>query len=249
MRVFSLYRSTILSESASPQAPTNPGQREEGIALQKTGGSIGKFLILAIQLGVLPWAPRADTGHGNRRPGRLQQGRFGWGCRVQEVSHRNTLAVDRHHPLRTLATCGLPDTGPPFFAGTKLPSVKVSAQSSWPWVSSWDKKLCQAFSHTPCSSHSWRCSQQVLAEGNRSGRSFHRAPLRKLHRMPSKTGRFEIGFGPLCGDACGSANKGAIFAHWISVSSECSLAIGRTPFAVLLQRKCPADASSRSKEL
>jgi hypothetical protein len=135
------------------------------------------------------------------------------------VSQRNTLAVDHHHPLRALAAFGLPDPSAPFFAGAKLPSANASDQSSWPWASSWAKKLRHALSHTPCSSQSRRRRQQVLGDGKRSGRSCHRAPERKIHRMPSKTVRFGMGFGPPRGEALSSGNKGAILSHWASVRS------------------------------
>jgi hypothetical protein len=141
------------------------------------------------------------------------------------------LAVDHHHPLRALAALGLPDTGPPFFAGAKLPSANASDQSNSPRASSWAKKPRQALSHTSCASQSRRRRQQVLGDGKRSGRSCQRAPVRKIQRMPSKTGRFGMGFGPPRGEALSSGNKGAIFSHWASVSSDCFLAIGRTPFA------------------
>ena len=49
---------------------------------------------------------------GNGVPGRLRQGHVRRGRRVQGGSHRHTLAVDHHHPLRTCATCGLSDAGP-----------------------------------------------------------------------------------------------------------------------------------------
>src|ERR687892_420834 len=103
-------------------------------------------------LGLLARPPGAGAGDGNGGQGRFQQGHFRRGCRVQEVSHRNTLAVDHHPPLRTLATFGLPDAGPPFFAGAKLPSAKVSAQSSWPWASSSARNTRHTFSHTPWAS-------------------------------------------------------------------------------------------------
>jgi hypothetical protein len=139
---------------------------------------------------------RAIARNGNGVQRRLQQLHFGGGRRFQEVSQRNTLAVDHHHPLRALAAFGLADFGPPFFAGAKLPSAKVSAQSSWPRASSWAKKVRQALTHTPCSSPPLKRRQQVLGEGNRSGRSFHRAPVRKIQRIPAKQGRFGFGFGP-----------------------------------------------------
>jgi hypothetical protein len=65
----------------------------------------------------------------------------------------------------------------------------------------------------------------VLGDGYRLGKSFQRAPVRNIHKMPSKQGRLAIGLGPPHGDACGSGSKGAIFSHCSSVSSEVSLAI------------------------
>ena len=182
-------------------------------------------------LGPLARAAGTVTGDCNGLKGRLQQGHFGGGRRVQEVSQRNTLAVDHHHPLRAFASLRFPDARPPFFAGAKLPSAKASAQSSWPWASSSAKKARQALTHTPCSSQSRSRRQQVLGDGNRLGRSCHRAPARNIQRIPSKTGRFGIGFGPPRGEAFGSDNNGAILAHCSSVSSDCSLAIQGSPFA------------------
>jgi hypothetical protein len=200
-------------------------------------------------LRVLAWPPGAMAGHSNGVQGRLQQGHFGRGRRVQEVSQRNTLAVDHHHPLRTLATFRLPDARPPFFAGAKLPSANASDQSSWPCTSSWARKARQALSHIPCSSQSRRRRQQVLGEGNRSGRSFQRAPVRKTQRMPSHTGRFGMGLGPPRGEALSSGNNGAIFAHCASVSSECSLAIQGTPFTAYYSRRVPDHATSGEEGL
>jgi hypothetical protein len=76
--------------------------------------------------------PPTAAGHRNRLQRRLDQRHFGWGRRFQEVSQRNPVAVDHHHPLRAFAPFGFPDAGPPFFAGAKLPSAKASDQSSWP---------------------------------------------------------------------------------------------------------------------
>jgi len=100
------------------------------------------------------------------------------GRRVQEVSQRHPLAVDPHHPLRALDTCGLGDAGPPGFAGAQRPSANASDQARGPRASRWAKKARHAWSHMPCSSQSRRRPQQVLGGGKRSGRSGHRAPER-----------------------------------------------------------------------
>ena len=169
---------------------------------------------------IFPRSTATGARHSDPLQGRFDQPDFGWGRRVQVVSQRNTLAVCHHHPLRTLSAFGFTDAGPPFLAGAKLPSANVSAQSSWPCSSSWPNSARHAFSQMPCSSQARSRRQQVLGEGYRSGRSFHRAPLRNTHKIPSNTGRLAIGLGPPLGDAFGAGNSGAICAHWASVNSD-----------------------------
>lgn len=160
----------------------------------------------------------------------LQKRYFCRGGRVQVVSDRNTLAVDHHHPLRTLSTFGLSDTVAPFFAGANDPSAKVSAQSSWPFSSNSAKKALQISSQTPCSSQSRSLRQQVLGDGYCAGRSFQRAPLRSTQRMPSKHRRLSIRFRPPFGDLRTRGNNGSIFAHWASVNSGLCRAMEFAPF-------------------
>lgn len=71
----------------------------------------------------LPWHP-----HLLERA--LHQRHLGRRGAVQEVSQRNTLAVDHHHPLRALAALGFADAVAPFLAGAKLPSMNASLQSN-----------------------------------------------------------------------------------------------------------------------
>jgi len=133
--------------------------------------------------------------------------------RLQEASQRNTLAVDHHHPLRTLSTLGFSDCGAPFFAGAKLPSANTSDQSIRPFSSNSDKKARQAFNQAALCSQNWSRRQQVLADGYRSGKSLHLAPLRKTQSIPSKQARFEMGLGPPRFDALGLGKCGLIFSH------------------------------------
>jgi hypothetical protein len=71
------------------------------------------------------------------------------------------LAVDHHHPLRALAAFGLADRFAPFLAIANEPSATHSSQA-----------------------RSQR--RQVLYEGNRSGMSLQRPPLRRSQSNPSK---------------------------------------------------------------
>ena len=68
-------------------------------------------------LGSLPRTTATASGHGNRLQGRFDPFHFSWGRRVQEVSQRNTVAVDHHHPLRIFAPLGCAHAGPLFWPG------------------------------------------------------------------------------------------------------------------------------------
>jgi hypothetical protein len=144
--------------------------------------------------------------------------RFVRGSRVKLLSQRNTLAVDHHHPLRALAPLGFSDFRAPFFAGAKLPSRNDSLQSSCSRSFSSAKKARQMVSQICCSSQSRSRRQQVAGEGNSSGKSCQRAPLRKIQSMPSRTLRsFALGRPPYRDLRC-FGSKGAICSHWASVS-------------------------------
>jgi hypothetical protein len=140
------------------------------------------------------------------------------GSRVKLLSQRNTLAVDHHHPLRALAPLGFSDFRAPFFAGAKLPSRNDSLQSSCLRSFSSAKKARQMVSQICCSSQSRSRLQQVAGEGNSSGKSCQRAPLRKTQSIPSRTLRSFARGRPPCRDLRGFGSKGAIFSHWASVS-------------------------------
>jgi len=174
--------------------------------------------------------PAAPAGHRDVFQGGLQQRHFRRTGRVQVVSERNTLAVDHHHPLRTLSTFGLSDAGAPFLAGAKDPSAKVSAQSSWPFSSSSPRKARHRSSQTSCSSQSRSRRQQVVGDGYSGGKSFHRAPLRSTQRIPSKTRRLSTGLRPPFRDGLNFGSNGSIFAHWASVSLTKPRAMKRSPF-------------------
>ena len=114
---------------------------------------------------IFPRPTAAGARHRDSLQCRLDQPDFGRGRRVQVVSQRKTLAVCHHHPLRTLSAFGFAHATPPFFAGAKLPSAKVSLQSSWPCSSSWPSKARHAFSQTPSISQARSRRQHVLGEG------------------------------------------------------------------------------------
>ncbi len=157
--------------------------------------------------------------HGNLFDRRFQKLHFRRTGRVQVEAQRNSLAVNHHHPLRAFAAFGRSDTRPPFFAGAKLPSANASDQSSWPFSSNCPRKARQTRSQTPCSSQSRSRRQQVLAEGYSLGKSCHRAPVRRIQRMPSNTRRLSTGLRPPLCDRLNSGSNGSIFTHCSSVNN------------------------------
>ena len=145
----------------------------------------------AARIAVIPFVRDHAMGRGawptwtGSGPLYLRERLLGRGSR-QEAAERHPLAVDQDHPRRALATLGLPDREPPVFAGAKLPSRKVSSQSSRPCASKSARRARQARSQTPVSSPCCRRRQQVLPLGTRSRTSRQRAPVRSPQRLPSK---------------------------------------------------------------
>jgi hypothetical protein len=188
---------------------------------------------------LLPGTPRLMLSpYADARECRVDEFDLRGGRRVKVVSQRKTRAVDHHHPLRALAPLGLADPGAPFFAGAKLPSRKDSLQficcRSW----SSPRKVRQIFSQTSCSSQSRSLRQQVEGEGNSSGKSCQRAPLRKIHKMPSSTLRSGAGGRPPRGRDSRLGSNGRSFSHWASVNSRPYRAIG-PPSGVNYSREPP----------
>lgn len=179
-------------------------------------------------------ASRAISRDGHATQRFLDERDFVGGSRVQVFSQRNTLAVDHHHPLRTLAAFGFSDARAPFFAEAKEPSAKVSSQSSLPAASSSPRNARQIVSHKSSSSQSRSRRQQVLEEGKSFGKSFHRAPLRSTQRIPSKHARLSAGGRPPRRERLGWGRSGRIFSHCESVSS---LLVMANPFACQVNHK------------
>jgi hypothetical protein len=158
------------------------------------------------------------TWYGYFRERFFREVRLGSTGRRKVHSERNTLAVDQYHALCPLTFTCFSDARAPFLAAMNEPSMNASLQSSWPCSSSWARNARQRASHTPSFSHFDNRRQHVAGLGYASGRSFHRAPVRKIQRIPSKqlrssaAGRPPLGFGLLFG-RCGS-----IRAHCSSVS-------------------------------
>ena len=178
-------------------------------------------------LRLLPGASGSmPTPYTNRRERRLDEFDLRRRRSVKVVSQRKTRAVDPDHPLRPLAPLGFSGSRAPFFAGAKLPSKKASLQfNCWRSFNS-PRNARQILSQTPCSSQSRSRRQQVEGDGNSSGKSCQRAPLRSIHKMPSSTLRSFAAGRPPRGRGGRWGSKGRTFSHWVSVSNRPYRAIG-----------------------
>lgn len=169
-------------------------------------------------LNFLSWPP-LFTGNFNPLQRLFNQRNFMRSRRVQPASQRKTLAVDHHHPLCPLAPFGLSDGKTHFFAEAKLPSMKLSLQSIFPWSSSWAKNCRQMVNQRSCSSQSFNLRQHVLRLGYSSGRSCQRAPVFNIHKMPSNTFRLLLQGRPPFLLRFNFGSNGSIFSHCLSVNN------------------------------
>ena len=143
----------------------------------------------------------------------------------------DSFSIYHQHNLCTLSPLGFPDSGPPFLAGEKVPSTNTSSQSIRPFSSRVSRKPCQIAARTSSRSHSASRRQQVLGEGYRSGRSRHRAPLRRTHKIPSKQARLSAAGRPPLADRSRVGIRSSILFHCSSLTkTSCCLAIERSPF-------------------
>jgi hypothetical protein len=136
-------------------------------------------------LGPLAGPPSfARPADGDRLEGHFEACHVRRGRRVHVGSQRRSRAINQHHPLGPLIPLGLPDVGPPCFAGTKLPSPKHSSQRrccrSWNWA----RKARQSLKSTPVSSPALSRRPQGLGRPYRRGRSRHWAPVHRTRGDP-----------------------------------------------------------------
>jgi hypothetical protein len=102
---------------------------------------------------------------------------------------RKTKTVCHCHELRTFAPLGRSHTSAPFFATTKVPSMKHSDRSSLPRSFRSRANASRVRSNVPSCTQRWNRRWQVWYGGYRSGRSAHWALVRRIHKMPFNTSR------------------------------------------------------------
>jgi hypothetical protein len=159
-----------------------------------------------------PWLPGPPDGDRGERL--FEEGHLCRGSRLQVGSQRSSRAIDQNHPLGPLAPLGVPDLGPPFWAGMTEPSAKHSSQRIFSWSLSWAKNARQSFKSTPVSSHCFSRRQHVLGLPYLRGSSLHWAPVQRIHKMPSKQRRSSTRGRPPRGD---TLHRG----RWTRLASHC----------------------------
>jgi hypothetical protein len=119
----------------------------------------------------------------------LSKGDFMRTSRRRVHGDRSASAVCHCHELRTLAPLGLANASAPFFATTKVASMKHSARSNLPRLRKSSASASTIRRNTPERTHCWRRRWQVWYGGKRPGMSCQRAPEREIHRMPFNVSR------------------------------------------------------------
>ena len=155
--------------------------------------------------------------------------------RVGMASQRNTLAIDHHQVLRSLASLRFSDGRAPFFAGMKVASTKVSSQSRTPSASNSERKARHMSLRSPVSCQSLKRLQHVEGSGYSAGRSRHLAPVLRTQRMPSKQARSSAGGRPPFGLGSRGGINGLIFSHCSSVNIGFRTLIGLPPMSLLCE--------------
>ena len=156
--------------------------------------------------------------------------------RVGMASQRNTLAIDHHQVLRSLAPLRFSDRRAPFFAGMKVASTKDSSQSRIPCASNSERKDLHMSLMTPASCQSLRRRQHVEKWGYSGGRSCHLAPVLRIQRIPSKHPRSSAGGRPPLGLGGRGGISGLIFSHCSSVNIGFRTLIGSPPMSLLREK-------------
>ena len=121
--------------------------------------------------------------------GSLDKGDFMRTSRSRVQGEWKTMSVCNNHELRTFAPLGLSHFSPPFFATTKVPSIKHSDRSICPTSSRWRASASNICLITPAFTQLLKRRKQVEPDGNRSGKSAQLAPVRSTHKIPFNTAR------------------------------------------------------------
>jgi hypothetical protein len=152
--------------------------------------------------------------------GSIDKGDLMWASRSRVHGEWKTCSVRNCHELCTLAPLGLSHFAPPFFATTKVPSMKHSDKSISPLASRSCANTSSKRLRVPSLTQPLKRRKQVAYDGNSSGRSAHAAPVRRIHKTPSMMARSScaIGLPRPSARRTGKGISGASTAHCSSVS-------------------------------
>jgi len=196
---------------------------------------------IAVRRAIIDQAARDLRGDGLTQQ-RLNESHFRKAGGVDVDGQGQTIAVDQNHELAAFAAFRGTDAIAPFFAEANVPSAKPSFQLTSPCWSSWWTNRSQAWSHTPLRDHFAKRRQQVTYDGKDRGKSFHRAPLRSTHRIPSRHCLAFAGGRPPRGSGWGTGKRSEISDHCSSVSCE----YARQASGSILDPALPRDRSAIS---
>lgn len=214
--------------------PATPVAAQDSVVLGLGLGAIGAMRrdqrnalrreALIERITVVGTIPNKSSGSSQRdglSEGSLDKGDFMWRSRSRVHGEWKTRSVCNNHELRTLAPLGLSHCAAPFFATTKVPSIKHSDRSILPRSSKSRAKASRIACSTPWRSQRLNRRKQVEPEAKRSGKSPHAAPVRSTHRMPFIPARSLCTTGLPRPSARGTTFgiRGSRMAHCSSVSS------------------------------
>jgi len=140
---------------------------------------------------------------------------FRAGCRTKVLFPKED--PGRRPPPSTSCPCPawfFPTPAPPFWREQNSRPRKDSLHCSCFRSLSSARNARQILSQTPCSSQSRSLRQHVAGEGNSSGKSCQRAPLRRIHKcLRAPCGRRRVAVRRVAAKR-GRGSKGRIFSHW-----------------------------------
>jgi hypothetical protein len=140
-------------------------------------------------VGTIPDKSLGSSHRESLSEGSFDKGDLMWRSRSRVHGEWKTRSVCNNHELRTLAPLGLSHCAAPFFATTKVPSIKHSERSILPRCSKSRARASKIACSTPWRIQRLKRRKQVDPEGKRSGRSAQAAPVRNTHKIPFMTAR------------------------------------------------------------
>jgi hypothetical protein len=177
-------------------------------------------------VGTIPDKSLGESNGDSCIDGSFDKGDFMWASRIRVHGEWKTCSVRNSHELRTFAALGLSHFTPPFFATTKVPSMKHSERSISPLASRSCANASSILRKVPSLTQRLKRRKHVEYEGYLSGRSAQQAPVRSTHSTPSITLRSSCSTGlprPSERHSTGGIN-GAKMLHCSSVRN-CRVAI------------------------